>query len=79
MRQSLGGVDGFVFTGGIGEHDAVVRARVCARLRWMGMALDSDAVVPGRVSVAESDVEVWVIPTDEEAVIAGHVLRMSGT
>ena len=70
MAAAMGGVDGLVFTGGIGEHDARVRALVCDRLGWMGLAVDAAAPAPGRISPAGAVVEVWVIPTDEEAVIA---------
>ena len=74
MATSLGGLDGLVFTGGIGEHAAAVRAMVCERLRWMGVALDATANTAGagRISTPESRVEVHIIPTDEEATIARH-------
>ncbi len=70
LMAALGGLDGFVFTGGIGEHDARVRALVADHLRWLGVAVDPGRPAPGRISPAGSAVEVWVIPTDEEAVIA---------
>jgi len=69
-------VDGIVFTAGIGEHDAAVRAGVCAGLGWLGLVLDgaaNQAGGTGRISAEGSRVEAWVVPTDEEAVIAGHV------
>ena len=73
MASSLGGVDGLVFTGGIGANDAALRQAVCTRLSWLGISLDP-AVPPGPegslVSAHDSRVAVWVIPTDEEAVIA---------
>lgn len=75
MAASLGGVDGIVFTGGIGEHTAAVRAAVCARLAWLGITLDSSMPVGPRgtcISTPGSRVAVWVIPTDEETVIARH-------
>lgn len=79
MASSLGGVDGMVFTGGIGEHAAHVRTAVCARLAWLGISLDP-SIQPGpsggRISTAESRVEVWVIPTDEEFVIARHTCQL---
>jgi len=71
----LGGLDGVVFTAGIGEHDPALRAAVCAALSWLGLALDDAANAAGgtaRISAAGSKVEAWVIPTDEEAVIARH-------
>jgi acetate kinase len=76
MAASLGGVDGLVFTGGIGEHDAAVRAAACARLSWLGIELDPAASRHGevRISSDNSRVAVWVIPTNEEAVIAQHTI-----
>jgi len=73
LAASLGGMDGFVFTAGIGEHAPEIRAAVCERLRWMG-------VVPGSpdgslISAPESPVEVHVIPTDEEAMIGQHTVE----
>ncbi|MEO9190767.1 MAG: acetate/propionate family kinase [Acetobacteraceae bacterium] len=78
MAASLGGLDGFVFTGGIGEHAVEARAMVCERLHWLGVALDAVANTggAGRISTAGSRVEVHVIPTDEEATIARHTLDM---
>ena len=74
MAFSLGGLDGFVFTGGIGEHAAEVRAMVCEQLHWLGVQLDAAANrnATGRISMPGSRVEVHVIPTDEEAMIARH-------
>jgi len=74
MAASLGGLDGFIFTGGIGEHAAEVRAMVCERLQWLGVAMDAAANTAGagRISTPDSRVEVHVIPTDEEATIARH-------
>jgi acetate kinase len=78
MAASLGGLDGFVFTGGIGEHAPAARAIVCARLNWLGVELDAAAnagiskVGAGRISTPNSRVQVYVIPTDEEATIARH-------
>jgi len=73
LAASLGGLDGFVFTAGIGEHAPEIRAAVCERLRWMG-------VVPGSpggslISAPGSPVEVRVIPTDEEAMIGQHTVE----
>lgn len=70
MVAALGGLDGFVFTGGIGEHDPAVRRMVVDRLAWLGLSLAPDAPAAGRVSPASAAIEVWVIPTDEEAIIA---------
>jgi acetate kinase len=73
----LGGLDGFVFTAGIGEHSAEIRAAVCERLGWLGVVLDSDANArhATRIASPQSRVDVRVIPTDEEAMIARHTLE----
>ena len=71
MAASLGGVDALVFTGGIGEHDAAIREAACARLSWLGIALQPGAK-DGMIATPDSKVQVWVIPTDEERVIAGQ-------
>ncbi|SEQ98679.1 acetate/propionate family kinase [Sphingobium sp. YR768] len=75
LIPSLGGLDGLVFTAGIGENDAVIRARICEGLSWAGVALDPEANSANAavISTQESKVRVRVIPTDEEAVIAHHV------
>ena len=77
MAASLGGLDGFVFTAGIGEHAAPVREAVCARLGWLGARLDPAANARGeeRISTPDSKLAVWVIPTDEEAMIAHHTME----
>ncbi|MBU6498469.1 MAG: acetate kinase, partial [Rhodospirillales bacterium] len=74
LANTLGGLDGIVFTAGIGEHAAPVRARVCAHLAWLGVALDpaANAADATTISTAESRVAALVIPTDEEAMIAAH-------
>ncbi len=76
LAMTLGGLDGFVFTAGIGEHAAPVRRRVCERLAWLGVALDDAANERGGpcISAPGSRVAVWVIPTDEELMIARHTL-----
>jgi acetate kinase len=70
----LGGLDAFVFTAGIGEHSAPVRAALCAKLAWLGVKLDEQANMSGRpcISATDSGVSVWVIPTNEELMIAQH-------
>jgi len=74
MASSLGGLDGLVFTAGIGEHAPQIRERVCARLEWLGVALDrqANAAHASVISIPQSRVEVRVIAADEEAVIARH-------
>jgi len=75
----LGGLDGLVFTGGIGEHAAPVRADVCARLAWLGVSLDetSNRAHGPTIAAASSRVAVHVIPTNEEIVIARATLRLA--
>jgi acetate kinase len=74
----LGGLDAFVFTAGIGEHSAPVRAALCAKLAWLGVKLDERANTSGGpcISAADSGVSVWVIPTNEELMIAQHTLAL---
>jgi acetate kinase len=75
---SLGGLDGLVFTAGIGENDPVIRAAICERLGWLGISLDPDANARNApiVSTADSRIAVRVIPTDEERMIAIHTLAV---
>ena len=74
----LGGLDAFVFTAGIGEHSVPVRAALCAKLSWLGVKLDAQANASGglRISAPDSGVSVWVIPTNEELMIAQHTLAL---
>ena len=80
MMAALQGLDGLVFTAGIGEHDAIIRAAVCARLGWAGIRLDAAANAAHHeiISTPDSAVEVRVIPTDEETTIRRHVLICLG-
>jgi acetate kinase len=74
----LGGLDAFVFTAGIGEHSASVRAALCRKLSWLGVTLDEQANASNgpRISTPDSRVSVWVIPTNEELMIAQHTLAL---
>ena len=78
LAATLGGLDGIVFTAGIGENSALVRERVCRDAAWLGVELDQAAnrTGAGRISTAASAVPAWIIPTDEEAVIAEHTRRI---
>ena len=78
MALTLQGLDCIVFTGGIGERAAEVRDRTCTKLRWLGVELDPKANGLNRdvVSTSSSPIEVRVIPTSEETVIAQHVCAM---
>ena len=71
----MGGADAVVFTGGIGEHSADIRARICAGLEWAGLTIDAsrnEQMVgrEGRISTDGSRLHAWVIPTNEELLIA---------
>ncbi|MCL6741867.1 acetate/propionate family kinase [Sphingomonas sp. RB56-2] len=74
LAAALGGLDGLVFTGGIGQRDARTRAEVVDGCGWLGAKLDEDANAraEGRIDAASSQIPLWVIPTDEERVIARH-------
>lgn len=80
LAAVLGGLDGLVFTAGIGENSPEIRERVCRKAGWLGIKLDNDANSAGaaRISAADSRVSVWVIPTDEEAMIAEHTIALVG-
>ncbi len=78
---AMNGADAIVFAGGIGEHAAEVRARICADLDWLGIRCDptrNAALVgrEGRFDADDSRVELWVIPTDEELLIARDTWRV---
>jgi acetate kinase len=78
LAAALGGLDALVFTGGIGEHAAVIRERVCRNARWLGVRLDKLKNARGgpRINSRRSHVSTWVIPTSEETIIARHTRRI---
>ena len=78
MAAALHGLDAIVFTGGIGENAAAIRAPVCRDAAWLGVERDADANVSGGpcISTASSRVPAWVIPSHEEALIARHTCRL---
>ena len=83
LVAALGGIDAIVFTAGIGEHAAAIREQVCRQAAWLGIELDEAAnlqtVADGhalRISKADSRVAAWVIPTNEELMIARHTARL---
>jgi acetate kinase len=89
LAAVLEGVDAFVFTAGIGENAPRIREAVCRRLAWYGIELDADSnrrggariTRPGgggRITRPDSKISVWVIPTDEEKMIAIHTLEVLG-
>ncbi len=80
LAAALGGLDALVFTGGIGENAVAIRERVCRGAAWLGVELDASANAQSgpRISSGASRVAVWVIPTNEELVIAQHTRRLLG-
>jgi len=74
LAAALGGLDAVVFTGGIGENAPIIRERVCRDAAWLGVELDADANATGgpRISAPGSRVSAWVVPTNEELMIARH-------
>jgi acetate kinase len=80
LAAVLGGVDALVFTAGIGEKSAEIRRRICEASAWIGIDLDPDANASGgpRISRPDSRVSAWVIPTNEELMIARHTASLLG-
>ena len=80
LVAALGGLDALVFTAGIGEHAAPIRERVCRDAAWLGVELDpaANAARGPRISTASSAVSAWVVPTNEELMIARHTLAVLG-
>jgi acetate kinase len=80
LAASLQGVDALVFTAGIGENSAAVRKRICEASAWLGIELDKDANTKNatRISTPSSRVSAWVIPTNEELMIARHTTSILG-
>ena len=78
LAAALDGLDAFVFTAGIGENSAMMRGRIADRLAWLGAKLDSAANTAGQALISDrsSRVAVYVIPTDEELMIARHTLAV---
>ncbi|WP_396214097.1 acetate/propionate family kinase [Gemmatimonas sp.] len=79
---ALGGADAVVFAGGVGENSAEIRARICEGLEWTGLRVDHEANAAlvggreGRFSAHGSSLEAWVVPTDEELLIARDTYRV---
>jgi acetate kinase len=80
LAAALGGLDAIVFTAGIGENSARLRERVCTDAAWLGVELDAVANTAGgpRIATAASRVAAWVIPTNEELMIARHTRHVLG-
>jgi acetate kinase len=80
LAAALGGVDALVFTAGIGENSAEIRRRVCEASRWLGVEIDEGANQKGSalISTQQSKTSVWVVPTNEELMIAFHTGDLLG-
>jgi acetate kinase len=80
MAAVLGGIDGLVFTAGIGENSAEIRRRICESSAWLGVAIDNEANTHKgpRISLLGSKVSAWIIPTNEELMIARHTGSLLG-
>jgi len=80
LTAVLGGIDGFVFTAGIGENSPEIRRRICESSKWLGIELDEVANTnsSSKISTSGSKVAVWVIPTNEELMIARHTSSLLG-
>jgi len=78
LAATLQGLDALVFTAGIGEHAPEIRRRICEKLAWLGMKLNAEANERNdlRITAPDSRVAGFVIPTDEERVIAGHAREL---
>jgi acetate kinase len=80
LAAVLGGIDGLVFTAGIGENSEEIRRRICESSAWLGIEIDEEGNASGgpRISTPQSRVSAWVIPTNEELMIARHTGRLLG-
>ena len=80
LAAALGGLDAVVFTAGIGEHASEIRRRVCEKSAWLGLELDEAENNAGgpRITKADSKTSAWMIPTDEDLMIARHTRRLVG-
>ncbi len=78
LAAALGGLDAFVFTAGIGENSATIRARVAEKLAWLGTVFDptANASRTSLISQPQSKVALYVVPTDEELMIARHTFSL---
>jgi acetate kinase len=78
LAAALGGLDAFVFTAGIGENSAMIRAQVAEKLNWLGVELDpgANAAAGLRISTPRSRVTLHIVPTDEELMIGRHTLAI---
>jgi acetate kinase len=80
LVATLGGLDALVFTGGIGEHSATIRQRVCLQAAWLGIELDQAANLDNQrcITSRASPTSAWVIPTNEERMLVTHARTVLG-
>jgi acetate kinase len=80
LAAALGGLDALVFTAGIGEHAPEIRSRVCEQAAWLGLEIDEAANAAGGpcITTTGSRASAWMIPTDEDLVLARHTWRLIG-
>jgi acetate kinase len=78
LAAALGGLDAFVFTAGIGENSRILRTKIVEKIKWLGVSIDYTANAAGKVNISNerSRIAVYVIPTDEELMIAKHTLAL---
>lgn len=78
LAAALGGLDGFVFTAGIGENSVTMRARIYVKLAWLGVALDTEANAAAKPQISRRDSRfaAYVSPTNEELMVARHTLDL---
>jgi acetate kinase len=79
LAASLGGLDGLIFTAGIGENSVEIRARILEACAWLGVRVDLNANARGgpQLSAPASPISAWVVPTNEELMIARHTLALA--
>ncbi len=80
LLSAAGGIDALVFTAGIGERSGAIRARICQHLAWLGLRIDTaaNAANATRISTDDSAISAWVVPTNEELMIARHTQQVVG-
>jgi acetate kinase len=78
LAAALGGLDAFVFTAGIGENSAMIRTRIAEKLGWLGAEIDpaANAAAESTISTPNSRVALYVVPTNEELMIARHTMKI---
>lgn len=79
LAAALGGLDALIFTGGIGEYSAEIRAKVCHQAAWLGLELDdlANEAAATHISTLNSKLSAWIVPADENQMIAHHTLRQA--